>query len=77
VEGKTVISRLVHEVKDLVASGKNEREQFLKEQGEKLELYLNQLAKGEIIKQSKVEFNYDEDDYDVSEYENAKEQEES
>ncbi len=30
----------------------------------------------EIIKQSKVEFNYDEDDYDVSEYENGKEFEE-
>ncbi|MGD0338629.1 MAG: restriction endonuclease [Bacteroidota bacterium] len=29
----------------------------------------------EIIKQSKVEFNYDEDDYDVSEYENGKEPE--
>lgn len=31
----------------------------------------------EIIKQSKVEFNYDEDDYDVSEYENGKESEEN
>ncbi|MFH0991341.1 MAG: restriction endonuclease [bacterium] len=30
----------------------------------------------EIIKQSKVEFNYDEDDYDVSEYANGKESEE-
>lgn len=38
--------------------------------------FLNDIL-SEIIKQSKVEFNYDEDDYDVSEYENGKELEES
>ncbi len=38
--------------------------------------YLNDILT-EIIKQSKVEFNYDEDDYDVSEYENGKEGEET
>ena len=38
--------------------------------------YLNDILT-EIIKQSKVEFNYDEDDYDVSEYQNGKESEEN
>ncbi|MBI4548526.1 MAG: restriction endonuclease [Ignavibacteriae bacterium] len=38
--------------------------------------FLNDIL-SEIIKQSKVEFNYDEDDYDVSEYENGKELEDS
>jgi len=36
--------------------------------------FLNDIL-SDIIKQSKVEFNYDEDDYDVSEYENGKEPE--
>jgi hypothetical protein len=34
--------------------------------------YLNDIL-AEIIRQSKVEFNYDEDDYDVNEYENGRE----
>lgn len=38
--------------------------------------FLNDIL-SDIIKQSKVEFNYDEDDYDVSEYENGKELEDS
>lgn len=38
--------------------------------------YLNDILT-EIIKQSKVEFNYDEDDFDVNEYRNGKESEES
>ncbi len=38
--------------------------------------FLNDIL-SDIIKQSKVEFNYDEDDYDVSEYENGKEPEDS
>ena len=38
--------------------------------------YLNDILT-EIIKQSKVEFNYDEDDYDVNEYENGKDVEDN
>jgi hypothetical protein len=38
--------------------------------------YLNDIL-AEILRQSKVEFNYDEDDYDVNEYENGKEAEEN
>lgn len=38
--------------------------------------FLNDIL-SDIIKQSKVEFNYDEDDYDISEYENGKELEDS
>ena len=38
--------------------------------------FLNDIL-SEIIKQSKVEFNYDEDNYDVSEYENGKELDEN
>ncbi len=37
--------------------------------------FLNHIL-GEIIKQSKIEFNYDEEDYDVAEYEDSKELEE-
>lgn len=38
--------------------------------------YLNEIL-AEITRQSKVEFNYDEDDYDVNEYEDSGESEES
>ena len=39
------------EMKDLVKNAKGDSEQFIKRQGEKLELYLNQLAMGEITKE--------------------------
>ncbi|NIM89941.1 MAG: hypothetical protein GTO17_03230 [Candidatus Aminicenantes bacterium] len=39
------------ELKDLVKNTKEDSEQFIKRQGEKLELYLNQLASREITKE--------------------------
>lgn len=38
------------ELKDLVRTAKDDSENFIKTQGEKLELYLNQLASGQITK---------------------------
>lgn len=38
------------ELKDLVAGAKGDTEVFIKRQGEKLELYLDQLARGAITK---------------------------
>ena len=39
------------ELKDLVKTAKEDSEEFIRRQGEKLELYLNQLAMGEITKE--------------------------
>ena len=39
------------EVSDLIKSAKEDSEEFLKRQGEKIENYLNQLAKNEISKE--------------------------
>lgn len=39
------------ELKDLVKTAKEDSEEFIKRQGEKLELYLNQLAMGEVTKE--------------------------
>ena len=39
------------ELKDLVKTAKEDSEEFIRRQGEKLELYLNQLARGEITKE--------------------------
>lgn len=38
------------ELKELVNNSKTDSEQFIKEQGQKMERYLNQLATGEITK---------------------------
>jgi hypothetical protein len=39
------------ELKNLVKDAKSDSEDFIKRQGEKLELYLNQLASGQITKE--------------------------
>ena len=38
------------ELKDLIKTAKDESEDFIKEQGQKLEIYLTQLASGQITK---------------------------
>jgi hypothetical protein len=39
-----------NELKELVKNSKEDSEKFIKKQGEKMELYLNQLADGQITK---------------------------
>ena len=69
---KTIVSRYMSCIEEII----NIPDLLLKFKSSIDKGFLNDIL-SEIIKQSKVEFNYDEDDYDVSEYENGKELDEN
>lgn len=69
---KAIVSRYMSCIEEII----NIPELLVKFQSAIDQGFLNDIL-SDIIKQSKVEFNYDEDDYDVSEYENGKELEDS
>lgn len=69
---KAIVSRYMSCIEEII----NIPELLIKFQSTIDQGFLNDIL-NEIIKQSKVEFNYDEDDYDFSEYDNGQESEDS
>ncbi len=69
---KAIVTRYMSCIEEII----NITELLIKFRSAINEGYLNDIL-SEIIKQSKVEFNYDEDDFDVTEYDNGKEVEEA
>lgn len=65
------INAIVSRYMDCIEEVINIPELLIKFQSAVEQGFLNDIL-AEIVKQSKVEFNYDEDDYDVNEYQNGR-----